>query len=77
MTKPYGLIPTTEMIRNDIDAPYAGVPLPVWLSRVNPFGSDRSLAPFTLSLSLFLIHIISYLCLRAEHLFKKPLPQDL
>ena len=55
---------------------YAGVPLPVWLSRVNPFGSDRFPAPFTLSLSLFLIHIISYPCLRAEHLLKKLLPQD-
>jgi len=76
MTKPYGLIPTTEMIRNDIDATYAGVPLPVWLSRVNPFGSDRSPASFTLSLSLFLTQIISYHCLRAEPLFKKLLSQD-
>jgi hypothetical protein len=76
MTNLHGLILYTDMIRNDIDAPYTGVPLPVWLSWVNPFGSDRSLASFTLSLSLFLIHIISYLCLRAESLFKKLLPQD-
>jgi len=76
MTNPHGLIPNTDMIRNDIDAPYTGMPLPVWLSRVNPFGSDRSLAPFTLSLSLFLTHIISYHCLRAEHFFKTLLPQD-
>jgi len=59
------------------DAPYAGMPLPVWLYRVNPFGSDRFPAPFTLSLSLFLTQIISYHCLRVEPLFKKLLPQDL
>ena len=77
MTNSYGLIPNTDMIRNDIDAPYAGVSLPVWLSRVNPFGSDRSPAPFTLSLSLFQTQIISFHCLRVEPLFKKLLSQDL
>ncbi len=77
MTKPYGLIPNTDMIRNDIDATYAGVPLPVWLSRVNPFGSDRCFSLFTLSLSFFLTQITWYHCLRAEHFFKKLLPQVL
>ena len=77
MTNPYGLIPNTEMIWNDIDAPYAGVPLPVWLSWVNPFGSDRFFSLFTLSLSFFLTQITWYHCLRAEHFFKKLLPQIL
>ena len=72
----YNLIPTTDMIRNDIDAPYTGMPQPVWLSRANPFGFDRSPAPFTFSIGLFLTQIISYHCLRAESLFKKLLPQD-
>ena len=77
MTNPHVLIPNTDKIWNDIDAPYAGVPLPVWLSRVNPFGSDRFSAFFTLSLRFFLTQITWYHCLRAESLFKKLLPQVL
>jgi hypothetical protein len=76
MINSHGLIPNTGKIWNDLDAPYAGVPLPVWVSRINPYGSDRFSALFTLSLSLFLKQIISYHCLKAEHFFKKRLPQD-
>jgi len=77
MTNSHGLIPNTGKIWNDLDAPYAGVPLPVWVSRINPFRFDHSSSSFTLSLSLFLTHIISYHCLRAEHFFKTLLPQVL
>ena len=76
MTNPHDLIPNTNKIWNDLDAPYTGVPLPVWFSRANPFDSDRFPAPFTLSLSLFLTQITSYHGLRAEHFFKELLPQD-
>ena len=75
MTKPHGLIPTIDKIRNDIDTTCSGMILPVWLSRINPFGFDRFSAPFTLSLRFFLIQITSYHCLRAEHIFKTLLPQ--
>jgi hypothetical protein len=77
MTNPHDLIPNTDKIWNDIDAPYTGVPLPVRLSRINPYGSDRFSALFTLSLRFFLIQITSYHRLRAEHLFKTLLPQAL
>ena len=75
MTKPYDLIPNTNKIWNDLDIPCDGVPLPVWVSQINPFGFDRFSAPFTLSLRFFLIQITSYHCLRAEHIFKTLLPQ--
>jgi len=77
MTNLHGLIPNTTKIWNDIDATWAGMILPVWVSWINPYGSDRFAALFTLSLSLFLKQIISSHCLKAEHLFKKRLPQDL
>jgi hypothetical protein len=76
MTNPHDLILNTGKIGNDIDTTSAGMTLPVWASRINPFGFDRSPAPFTLSLSLFLTQIISYHGLRAELLFKKLLSQD-
>ena len=75
MTNLHDLIPNTNKIWNDLDAPYAGVSLRVWLFRINPFGFDRFSAPFTLSLRFFLIQITSYHCLRAEHIFKTLLPQ--
>ena len=76
MTNPHDLILNTGKIGNDIDTPSTGMILPVWGSRINPYGSYRFSALLTLSLSLFLKQIISYHCLKAEHLFKKRLPQD-
>ncbi len=75
MMNPHDLIPNTTKIWNDLDAPYAGVSLPVWLFRINPFGFDRFSALFMLSLRFFLTQITSYHGLRAEHIFKTLLPQ--
>ena len=77
MTNPHDLIPNTGKIGNDIDTTSAGTILPVWVSRINPFGFDRSSASFTLSLILFPSPFTSYHGLRAEHFFKTRLPQDL
>ena len=77
MTNPHDLILNPGKIGNDIDAPYAGVPLPVWVSRINPFGFHRPFASFTPSLILFPSPFTSYHGLRAEHFFKTRLPQFL
>ena len=76
MTNPHDLILNTGKIGNDKDTTSAGTILPVWVSRINPFGFDRSSAFFTLSLILFPSPFTPYHCLKAEHLFKKRLPQD-
>jgi hypothetical protein len=76
MTNSHDLILNPGKIGNDLDAPYAGVPLPVWVSRINPYGFDRSSALLSLSFILFPSPFTSYHCLKAEHLFKKRLPQD-
>jgi hypothetical protein len=75
MTNPHDLILNTGKIGNDIDTTSAGMILPVWASRINPFGFDRFSAPFTLSLSLFPPPVTSYHGLRAEYFFKTLLPQ--
>jgi hypothetical protein len=76
MTNPHDLILNTGKIGNDIDTASAGMILPVWVSRINPLGFDRCSASFMLSLILFPSPFTSYHGLKAEHLFKKRLPQD-
>jgi hypothetical protein len=76
MTNPHDLILHTGKIGNDIDTTSTGMILPVWVSRINPYGSDRSSSSFALSLILFPSPFTSYHGLKTEHLFKKRLPQD-
>ena len=70
MTNPHDLIPNTTKIWNDIDTTSTGMILPVWVSRINPYGFNRSSASFTLSLILFPSPFTSYHGLRAEYFFK-------
>ena len=75
MTNPHSLIPNTTKIWNVLDTTSTGMILPVWVSRINPYGFDRSSAPFTLSLILFPSPFTSYHGLKAEYFFKTRLPQ--
>lgn len=75
MTNPHDLFPNIGKIGNDIDTTSAGMILPVWVSRFNPFGFDRSYAPFTLSLILFPSPFTSYHGLWTEQFCKTLLTQ--
>ena len=76
MTNPHDLFSNIGKIGNDIDTTSAGMILPVWGSRINPFSFDHSSSSFTLSLILFPSPFTSYHGLRAEYFFKTLLPQD-